>query len=448
MKQVLPDVHKEAHLSLSWKYAAIGQSDTSTPGSSSDDSAGPILGESAPKESSGLAAPLLATENTRRTPEREESANACEALEVAPASTSESTSGFTGEAEAASTSGSTAEAASVSTASAGPTSERTTPHGASSLDTSEPTTASTRKTLKRKVSTQIHEASANISSPASNSIRMTVRSKASADILKVLEAVTASTSESATDTASPVTAVAGPSQETTFTDVRKALEAPPASTSGSATSTVSLAAATAGPSQETAFRASPNVAISRPAVASKRKIKTRSSTTNKPSPASHANKASEAGHSTATPLSQKVLDIITGHALPATKAEAEHSARERRKLLLLSAQRLPKPSKRLSLSTPKAEAHPLFPEFARDDRGTGEILCVCGRDNEEDFEGEWMACDTCGIWQHVECMGEGVPLDRKQRYECQQCDPLRHRGLLARLRRENPVPQEVMPVVA
>jgi hypothetical protein len=63
------------------------------------------------------------------------------------------------------------------------------------------------------------------------------------------------------------------------------------------------------------------------------------------------------------------------------------------------------------------------------------IRCVCGATEQDQDEGEpWIACDTCGAWQHNICMGmskysEDLPKD----YFCEVCKPENHQELLAGL---------------
>lgn len=60
------------------------------------------------------------------------------------------------------------------------------------------------------------------------------------------------------------------------------------------------------------------------------------------------------------------------------------------------------------------------------------IRCVCGATEQDDDSGEpWIACDTCGAWQHNVCVGispytEDVP----KNYWCEQCEPDMHKELL------------------
>ncbi|KAF4633143.1 hypothetical protein G7Y89_g4980 [Cudoniella acicularis] len=53
------------------------------------------------------------------------------------------------------------------------------------------------------------------------------------------------------------------------------------------------------------------------------------------------------------------------------------------------------------------------------------IRCVCGAVETGDDEGEpWIACDTCGVWQHNVCVGiSRFEEDAPDKYRCEQCDP-------------------------
>lgn len=60
------------------------------------------------------------------------------------------------------------------------------------------------------------------------------------------------------------------------------------------------------------------------------------------------------------------------------------------------------------------------------------IRCVCGANEQDEDSGEaWIACDTCGAWQHNVCMGMSVfTEDVPNHYYCEQCKPEMHRELL------------------
>ncbi|KEZ40044.1 Phd finger domain-containing protein [Scedosporium apiospermum] len=60
------------------------------------------------------------------------------------------------------------------------------------------------------------------------------------------------------------------------------------------------------------------------------------------------------------------------------------------------------------------------------------IRCVCGATEQDEDSGEpWIACDTCGAWQHNVCMGMSVfTEDLPTHYYCEQCRPSEHAELL------------------
>lgn len=142
------------------------------------------------------------------------------------------------------------------------------------------------------------------------------------------------------------------------------------------------------------------------------------------------------------PIPRKIRDILVGNVLPANAKQAEQAATERRECLLRH---------KMAISGRKITARGLSmtavpPEFAASNRKSNTIACVCGNKDENDVEGEWVACDQCNVWQHVACMEDGVPKDKEgDEYLCQQCDPFTHRKLIRRLRREQPLPDDVVP---
>lgn len=140
-------------------------------------------------------------------------------------------------------------------------------------------------------------------------------------------------------------------------------------------------------------------------------------------------------------VTRKIRAVIIGVAIPANENEAREAATHRRANLLRK--RLEQGSQRITVRSSANMA--FFPEFAATNRKASDIACVCGNDSE-DVDSKWVACDKCGVWQHVECMGEAVPEDLElDDYSCQQCDPFAHRKLIAELRRMEPVPDDVLP---
>lgn len=113
-----------------------------------------------------------------------------------------------------------------------------------------------------------------------------------------------------------------------------------------------------------------------------------------------------------------------------------------------------------------AEATSFRPEFHRipdlknpkkvapvNEEEDGEnVSCVCGPGADPDgFDGLWIACDNCNVWQHQMCMGAAVPQNKTSTYECQVCNPYAHRALLQKIRsgewvkEDATVPQKVTP---
>jgi hypothetical protein len=140
--------------------------------------------------------------------------------------------------------------------------------------------------------------------------------------------------------------------------------------------------------------------------------------------------------------------IVSGANLPTSKAEATDSAHTRLQSLIAS-------RKQTGRGTRNVEFPPEFfdiAKFSKQEReeiatggDNGPVRCVCGDPSgANNPSGQWVACSTakCGVWQHVDCMGEGVPEESVRDtadYKCQQCDPWTHRRLLQRLRAAQPL---------
>ncbi|RSL91229.1 hypothetical protein CEP52_014326 [Fusarium oligoseptatum] len=60
------------------------------------------------------------------------------------------------------------------------------------------------------------------------------------------------------------------------------------------------------------------------------------------------------------------------------------------------------------------------------------IRCVCGATEQDEDSGEaWIACETCGAWQHNVCVGVSSFDDEiPEHYWCEQCRPEDHKELL------------------
>ncbi|KAK4214148.1 SPOC domain-containing protein [Rhypophila decipiens] len=87
--------------------------------------------------------------------------------------------------------------------------------------------------------------------------------------------------------------------------------------------------------------------------------------------------------------------------------------------------------KRRGKKSKKAQPEPEEPEE--------EIIrCVCGAQDQDstDPNEPWIACDTCGAWQHNICMGMSqYTEDLPKEYFCEQCRPENHKELLDGIKR-------------
>lgn len=65
------------------------------------------------------------------------------------------------------------------------------------------------------------------------------------------------------------------------------------------------------------------------------------------------------------------------------------------------------------------------------------IRCVCGATEQDEDSGEaWIACETCGAWQHNVCVDVSSFEDEiPEFYWCEQCRPQNHKELLASIAR-------------
>lgn len=75
------------------------------------------------------------------------------------------------------------------------------------------------------------------------------------------------------------------------------------------------------------------------------------------------------------------------------------------------------------------------PELEEDQEEEPEdeiIRCVCGATEQDEDSGEaWIACETCGAWQHNVCVGVSSFDDEiPEHYWCEQCRPDDHKELL------------------
>ncbi|KAM0563781.1 hypothetical protein ACHAPJ_001514 [Fusarium lateritium] len=97
------------------------------------------------------------------------------------------------------------------------------------------------------------------------------------------------------------------------------------------------------------------------------------------------------------------------------------------------------PKKRQTKKTKKAkeqeQEQEQEPEQQQDQEEEEEdelIRCVCGATEQDEDSGEaWIACETCGAWQHNVCVGVSSFDDEiPEHYWCEQCRPDDHKELL------------------
>ncbi|GAB1734671.1 hypothetical protein NU195Hw_g9022t1 [Hortaea werneckii] len=121
---------------------------------------------------------------------------------------------------------------------------------------------------------------------------------------------------------------------------------------------------------------------------------------------------SEEGEEGEDEASPHLEAIIAGTRLPINHAEALRASEIRR-----------------------ARVGDLQPEFFSPEEffDDGEVRCVCGLTENDGMP--MTACEGCGVWQHIACVGPAY-YEGMGDYFCQMCDPYVHRLLLARLRRE------------
>ncbi|KAF1825369.1 uncharacterized protein K489DRAFT_156069 [Dissoconium aciculare CBS 342.82] len=199
--------------------------------------------------------------------------------------------------------------------------------------------------------------------------------------------------------------------------------------------------------------------------------------------------------------------VATGTRLPRSRQDAIAASARRHELLISqhtrpseeNTQHFRRLSARHQQQTSENEdysRHPdLLPEFfssanfkPRELKSSGAVRCACGAvtDDSSCFPTAtascatqtkadivWIACETpsCGVWQHVDCMGAAVPwvarsgsrtrptrqaareeadggdnlsawtrrLDPDIKYFCHVCDPWAHRHLLAEMRKARPI---------
>ncbi|KAK4504123.1 hypothetical protein PRZ48_005038 [Zasmidium cellare] len=146
---------------------------------------------------------------------------------------------------------------------------------------------------------------------------------------------------------------------------------------------------------------------------------------------------SAASTSTAAPTTTDPLErIARGEILPKSKAQATAAASHRHALLLAAHK--------------NKKRHPDFPpeffaraNFSKEDLANQNVVrCLCGATKDEKNptrNRDWVGCDNeeCGVWQHVDCIGEAVPKDlENDDYLCHMCDPFVHRRVLQGIRKD------------
>ncbi|GAO50993.1 hypothetical protein SAICODRAFT_220125 [Saitoella complicata NRRL Y-17804] len=77
-------------------------------------------------------------------------------------------------------------------------------------------------------------------------------------------------------------------------------------------------------------------------------------------------------------------------------------------------------------------------EQTEEEAGDEVIRCPCGDDDDSGF---MVACDTCGVWQHAECVGIPSENDAPDNYFCERCRPDLHEALLKELEEEKKLPK-------
>ncbi len=59
------------------------------------------------------------------------------------------------------------------------------------------------------------------------------------------------------------------------------------------------------------------------------------------------------------------------------------------------------------------------PHTVEEDYGDYVTRCICELEHDD---GYMIACDVCGVWQHIECM-QVDPKNLPDNYLCERCEP-------------------------
>lgn len=142
-----------------------------------------------------------------------------------------------------------------------------------------------------------------------------------------------------------------------------------------------------------------------------------------------------------TNKAQHLESVITGAALPTSRAEAAAAAEEHhQRLLTAHNKRKSIPARRAAKTTP--DLLPFFFDPANFDNEGSNVRCICGCVDEDGGEmGDQMVqCEKCEVWQHYACVLPGMneaQVEKLGTYECTVCNPWERRVVLQNLRRND-----------
>jgi hypothetical protein len=190
-------------------------------------------------------------------------------------------------------------------------------------------------------------------------------------------------------------------------------------------------------------------------------------------------------------------EIAAGARLPRNRNDAIAASHQRyEQLFSQQTDQTRRSTQRLRRSSEILPRYPdMMPEFfspanfqVRELKLAGTVRCICGATTDDTLRHPaaadgiiWIQCETpsCGVWQHVDCMGAAVPwiaqstphsrltrrttreaadahtsdggdalvastkqLNSEVKYFCHCCDPWAHRQLLAEMRKTRPIVPE------